>query len=64
MYNQFFTIKPRISEKNGGSKVVHLIYNNIMLTNSLYKNNIHINNNNNNNNNNKTVINKLKIIID
>jgi len=25
MYNQFFTIKPRISEKNGGSKVVHLI---------------------------------------
>ena len=26
MYNQFFTIKPRISEKNGGSKVVHLIY--------------------------------------
>jgi len=26
MYNQFFPIKPRISEKNGGSKVVHLIY--------------------------------------
>ena len=26
MYNQFFTIKPRISEKNGGSKVVHLIF--------------------------------------
>jgi len=25
MYNQFFTIKPRISKKNGGSKVVHLI---------------------------------------
>jgi len=25
MYNQFFTIKPQISEKNGGSKVVHLI---------------------------------------
>jgi len=25
MYNQFFTIKPRISEKNGGRKVVHLI---------------------------------------
>jgi len=25
MYNQFFTIKPRISEKNDGSKVVHLI---------------------------------------
>jgi len=25
MYNQFFTIKPRISEKNGGSKVIHLI---------------------------------------
>jgi len=25
MYNQFFTIKPWISEKNGGSKVVHLI---------------------------------------
>jgi len=25
MYNQFFTIKPRISEKNGGSKIVHLI---------------------------------------
>jgi len=25
MYNQFFTIKPRISEKNGGSEVVHLI---------------------------------------
>jgi len=25
MYNQFFTIKPRISEKNSGSKVVHLI---------------------------------------
>jgi len=25
MYNQFFTIKPRISEKNGGSKAVHLI---------------------------------------
>jgi len=24
MYNQFFTIKPRISKKNGGSKVVHL----------------------------------------
>jgi len=28
------------------------LYNNIMLTNSLYKNIIHINNNNNNNNNN------------
>ena len=26
------------------------LYNNIMLTNSLYKDNIHINNNNNNNN--------------
>jgi len=26
MYNQFFTIKPRISEKNDGSKVVHLEY--------------------------------------
>ncbi|GFT28199.1 mariner Mos1 transposase [Trichonephila clavipes] len=26
MYNQFFTIKPRIKEKNGGSKVVHLLY--------------------------------------
>jgi len=25
MYNQFFTIKSRISEKNDGSKVVHLI---------------------------------------
>jgi len=25
MYNQFFTIKPLISEKNGGSKVVYLI---------------------------------------
>ena len=25
MYNQFFTIKPQISKKNGGSKVVHLI---------------------------------------
>jgi len=25
MYNQFFTIKPRISEKNGRSKIVHLI---------------------------------------
>ena len=27
MYNQFFTIKSRISEKNGGSKVVQLIPN-------------------------------------
>jgi len=25
MYNQFFTIKSRISKKNGGSEVVHLI---------------------------------------
>jgi len=25
MYNQFFTIKPRISKKKGGSKVVYLI---------------------------------------
>ena len=32
MYNQFFTIKSRISEKNGVSKVVHLIYTHTIYT--------------------------------
>jgi len=31
MYNQFFRIKPRISEKNGGSKVVQLIFSHVIV---------------------------------
>jgi len=30
MYNQFFTIKPRMSTKNDGNKIVHLIQKRLM----------------------------------